>query len=173
MQPIPFPAQEGMSVETLMLIGFILGLAFFALGVAVAIFGSRPVKRKESPLSLVGLILAAAGVMPAVVAAPAILNPSYNYPISAGQVKAQTKIVQSEISKSYGLKLTEAQASALHYPSKAPKSDFKIFGHFKEQNQTDGKAFESRTVYLVWSDGSLGLSQSSDGESFAPLKEAH
>lgn len=86
------------------------------------------------------------------------------------QTYKQTEAVQKELKGTYGVKLSHEEAKELEYPAEAPKDRFKVFGSFEEQKQVEGKAFESRTVYLVWSDGSLGLSESSDGKSFTPLE---
>ena len=82
----------------------------------------------------------------------------------------QAPEIQREIQKTYGLEITRNQAQSLNYPNAKPSEDFKVFGSFIDRKQTEGTQFEQRTIYLVWADGKFGLSQSSDGESFTPLK---
>jgi len=94
-------------------------------------------------------------------------------PTSIAAVNArwhQAPEIQESVQKTYGLKITRGQAQALKYPGAKPTKDFEIFGSFKDRKQVEGTQFEQRTIYLVWADGKFGLSQSSDGESFTPLK---
>jgi len=82
----------------------------------------------------------------------------------------QAPEIQKEIQKAYGLEITRDQAQSLNYPNAKPTKSFEIFGSFEDRKQTEGADFETRKVYLVWADGKLNLSQSTDGESFTELK---
>jgi len=166
MQPIPYEAlpSDGAGVITLKLV---IGLLIIAVGLLYS-SAKRKKHGKKTPVTddliglaaiVMGFTLIAGGLGPFLRA-----TPSYS------QVYEQTEAVQKEIQKSYGLELSFKDAEALEYPSEGPKAKFRVYGSFEEQRQTQGKSFVSRTVYLVWSDGSLGLSESSDGKSFSPLE---
>lgn len=173
MNPIPYEEITG-SDPTSIILKIVIGLLIMTAG---ALFIAASKRKKEGKASkhgkkgpmlddLIGLaavtmgaVLIGAGLGPLVRAAPAY-----------SQIYRQTEAVQKELKSTYGVKLSHEEAEALKYPTEAPKAKFKVYGSFDEQKQTEGKSFESRTVYLVWSDGSLGLSESTDGESFTPLK---
>jgi len=82
----------------------------------------------------------------------------------------RTEAVSSQIEEDYGLKLSEIELSKLDYPFSKPDSNFEVFGHIDKQIQTDGTSFSEKRVYLVWADGKLGLSESSNGEDYTALE---
>jgi len=173
MQPIPYEAIPG-SDTTSIILKLTIGLLIGAAG-AVFILASKkkeelePSRHGKKRAELNGYIGLAAVIMGLVLISTGF-GPLLRSGPEYSQVYHQTESVQKEIQKSYGLDLSFKDAEALEYPSEGPKAKFRVYGSFEEQRQTEGKAFVSRTVYLVWSDGSLGLSESSDGKSFSPLE---
>jgi len=174
MQPIPLPPiveiDNGFPLSLTMLF---LGIGLLLLGVA-GVFLS--IKLGLGPLTEIGAILIIIAFVPGLLGGltyfappPGSSLPSYAELLR--QEADHDRLVQRAVEREYGLKLTEGQANALAYPEKAPKSDFKIYGSFKDRKQTEGTdfGFESRTIYLVWSKDRLGLAESTDGESFTPI----
>jgi len=90
----------------------------------------------------------------------------------SAKLGAQTASAQAEIEKVYGLELTESEVEALKYPTEAPEKDFNVYGSILQREQIEGAQFVERTIYLVWADGELQLSESEDGKSFDELEAA-
>lgn len=168
MQPIPYEPLPGDSAGAILL-KVAVGVLIIAGGLFFRYLGKRNRGGKEAVaddlIAIFSLLLGFIFISTAV-------SPTLRYAPDPEQINVQTKAAQAEIRDSYGLKLSKDQAAALKYPTDPPKDKFEVYGSFEERKQTEGKAFKSRTIYLVWSDGSLGLSESSDGKAFTPLKEA-
>ena len=88
----------------------------------------------------------------------------------AAKLDAQTASAQADIEDTYGLELTKGEVEGLKYPTDAPEKDFRVYGSIEQQEQVSGAQFIERTVYLVWADGKLQLSESEDGKSFTELE---
>ena len=174
MQPIPLPpiVETDNGLSSASLTAFWVGIGLLVLAVVAVLLS---VKFGLGPLTEIGVCLGIVALLPTFLGGMLYLGPpGANIPSYAELVRQEQdhdQLVQKTVEKEYGLKLTESQARVLDYPTKAPKSDFKVYGSFKDQKQTDGTdfGFESRTVYLVWSKDKLGLSESTDGESFTPI----
>ena len=80
--------------------------------------------------------------------------------------------IQAELTEHYDLELTEEQVKVLDYPVSAPQDDFEVYGSVPLRTQREGADFSERTVYLVWAEGELKLSESIDGKNFKELEEA-
>ena len=159
--PIDYSGHET-SVHWLLAIAIIVGLFTFG-------FGLRESKKNGKPGAAIGT-----GIAGAVLIGFAVyVNFMPTNPTSIGAVGARLKQapeIQKIIENTYGLKPTASEVRSLDYPTVKPTKDFEVFGSFKDRKQVQGTQFEQRTIYLVWADGKFGLSQSSDGESFKPLK---
>lgn len=143
-------------------IGGIVGLIVLGYG----IYSSRKSRRPGAAIGfgVLGFALFALSLY-AGVAQP---NP-YSQPAYSARL-AQVPEIQRTIEDTYGFKPTKKEVRSLGYPMVKPSEDFKVFGSFDDRKQTEGANFETRKVYLVWADGKLNLSQSTDGESFTELK---
>jgi len=143
-------------------IGSIVGLIILGY----SIYSSRKNRRPGAAVGfgIGGLALVALSLY-AGVAQP---NP-YSQPAYSARL-AQVPEIQRIIEDTYDLKPTEKEVRSLSYPMVKPTKDFEVFGSFTERKQTEGANFDTRKVYLVWADGKLNLSQSTDGESFTELK---
>jgi len=75
----------------------------------------------------------------------------------------------AEVRDRYGIELDLEEFNSLKYPLSLPTSDFEVFGSIVRNEQLQGSSFLKRSIYLVWNEGKLDLSQSSDGETFVPL----
>jgi len=166
MQPIPYPAVENSDPATV-ITTLTLGAVVIAAGL---VFVALSKKMRGGKSSAVDELLGIFAVLLGGITIAVGLGPTMHISPTYDQSYRQVESVQREIQKSYGIKLSQEEAEALKYPAEDPKTKFKVFGSFEEQKQVEGKAFVSRTVYLVWSDDSLGLSESSDGKSFTPLE---
>ena len=81
----------------------------------------------------------------------------------------------AQIRDHYGIELSSSELYDLDYPFEEPEEDFKVFGHIDKQIQAEGTSFSEKRIYLVWADGKLGLSESSNGKDYTalePRKEA-
>ena len=166
MKPIPYGEISG-SDPTSIILKVVIGLLVMAAG---ALFATASRKKRGDKTSVVDDFIGIAAILLGFLLIAGGIGPALHTTPDYSQIYRQTEAVQKELKSTYGVKLSHGEAEALKYPTEAPKAEFKVYGSFDEQKQTDGKSFESRTVYLVWSDGSLGLSESTDGESFTPLK---
>lgn len=172
MHPIPYEAVAGSDPGSIIL-KIVVGLLVMTAGVLFASAAARKRKHEDKTFAvddLIGIAAVLLGFFLIVGGLAPVLSPALHTTPDHSQTYKQTEAVQKEIQKSYGMKLSFKEAGELEYPTEAPKTKFKVYGSFDEQKQVEGKAFKSRTVYLVWSDGSLGLSESSDGKSFTPLE---
>lgn len=174
MQPIPLPPiveiDNGLSSASLTV--FWVGIGLLALAVVAVLLS---LKFDLGPLTEIGVCLGIFALLPTFLGGMLYLNPPGvdipTYAELVQQDRDHDRLVQKAVEREYGLKLTESQASALDYPEEAPKNDFRVYGSFSDRKQTEGTdfGFQSRTVYLVWSKGKLGLAESTDGESFTPI----
>jgi len=146
------------------------GIALF--GLVIALIASSKVKRKSpnSTLPIIGLVnfIALAGAF--LVIASFITNAVQD--VAAGKNESRSELIRSEIKDSYGLKLSDSQLTALNYPTAEPEGDFVSYGHFDYAEQVKGSQPAERTIYLVWADNELQLSESEDGKSFDELEAA-
>lgn len=144
-------------------IGTLFGLVL--VGVGIHLLRRRKNKNSGAAIPLfIGVLLIALSLTPQVVRH----NPNSGLAYAARS--AQLPEIQASIEDRYGFKPTRSQVSRLDYPRAKPTKSFEIFGSFEDRKQTEGANFETRKVYLVWADGKLNLSQSTDGESFTELK---
>jgi len=144
--------------------GVSLGVAMILVGV-LAIF-SKPLWRLIEKHSLLWVI---SGFATIILVGLALTLSVTGYRSSESADLYYGKI-QAQAEDSYGVKLSRDQIEELDYPRVKPAENFKVFGSFDDRKQIEGANFETRKVYLVWADGKLNLSQSTDGESFTELK---
>jgi len=150
----------------------IIGIALILLGTVLMVTLSIRLKRNrgtvpETLLGFSGAISLLLGL--AVIVVGAVSSPNYGQ-LFEDQLRDQTASAQAEIEDTYGLKLTESEVQELAYPYGVPESDFKVYGSILQREQIEGAQFIERTIYLVWADGELQLSESEDGKSFDELE---
>jgi hypothetical protein len=167
----PVPLVESATDQTAGNYLAIAALILFLVGVIGLILCSTKLKNSSAKVGgavtalgslavLVGLALAIVGFA---------LTPNYVEQIHA-TFAAQNAGARAEIERVYGLELTEAEVEELMYPYEDPETDFMVFGSIEQREQIEGAQFEERTIYLVWADDELQLSESEDGKSFSELK---
>lgn len=137
----------------------LIGLSTFlvSMGIAVVYSSSFPLYAAFlfAVLAMLGLVVF-------------ILALSFADP-TAAPYRARYEGFAAEVKGRYGIELNLEEFNGLKYPLSLPTSDFEVFGSIVRNEQLQGSSFLKRSIYLVWSDGKLDLSQSSDGETFVPL----
>jgi len=86
------------------------------------------------------------------------------------RLRDRAESLRVAVGKRYGLELTEAEFSALAYPEEEPTTSFEVFGSIRRSKQLSGANFVEHTIYLVWADGQIQLSESEDGKHFSELR---
>jgi len=135
-----------------------LSIFFVAIGIAVVYSSRFPLYAGFllvilSTLGLVAFILALS------FADPTVTPRRERYEAFAGEARDR-----------YGIALDLEEFDSLKYPLSLPTSDFEVFGSIVRNEQLQGSSFLKRSIYLVWTNGKLDLSQSSDGETFVSLE---
>jgi hypothetical protein len=156
MQPITIP--EVANSNPLWIIFLAVGGALIIGGILLAIWRQREAFFLISGVGLVSMFFVA---MPMQI---------MGHPTWYDRHEAQAKEASVQIEDSYGLELSSAEIIDLDWPEKAPSKSFKVYGSVVNQKQVEGAKFIERTVYLVWADGKLQLSESEDGKSFDELE---
>lgn len=90
--------------------------------------------------------------------------------IGFDRLSERNHTVQSQIEKTYDLKLTQLEFHDLYYPQTKPQDDFAVYGSIQKDLPLNGGAYRSTKLSLVWSEGKFYLSESTNGEDFQPLK---
>jgi len=163
MQPIPFvnlPNDNESLAFWLLGVGMIF---FIACTIAFCVASSK--KREKTPPSF--WIPFALSMVFLVVGALAYFSGAHGY----GEViENRNAEIQAELTEHYDLELTEEQVKVLDYPVSAPQEDFEVYGSVPLRTQREGADFSERSVYLVWAEGELKLSESIDGKNFKELE---
>lgn len=163
MQPIPVPELAN-SNAPLWIILLVVGAVLAVAGFATAIAGADRLSGKATALFFV---MGAVGFSSIIVGG---MLQFIGSPTWYMEHEAQAKEASVQIEDSYGLELSSAEIIDLYWPEEAPSESFKVYGSVVNQKQVEGAKFEERTIYLVWADGKLQLSESEDGKSFAELE---
>lgn len=165
MQPIPIGPTP--TADMLFKVFLVISAIGFLTMIAAWIRYALLKRRGESPSQLLpnfALALMMVGVL--------VGFTSVGFEGSEGKAirEARTEAIQTEISEHYGLKLSAKEAFYLGYPQEPSKENFEVYGSFERKMQTEGSSFLKNTIYLVWANGSLQLSQSQDGETFTEIQ---
>lgn len=163
MQPIPLDLTAS---NTIIIVAFSAAVAFGALGIALA---DRIDKREAKGLGFNPNSPLVAFIAIFVVFFGGLVFSTVEY---SAERKSRSVQVQTKIEEIYGLELTLDEVRQLEYPRETPEKDFEVFGSILQREQIEGAQFEERTIYLVWADGELQLSESEDGKSFDELEAA-
>jgi len=163
MQPIPLPELAN-SNAPLWIILVAIGAILTLVGLGASFFSAKAISRRTFAAlycsTFLGIFMLVGGG-----AAELIGSPSWQ-----DRHEAQAWEIRPQIEESYGLDLSTDEIIDLKWPESTPERDFKVFGSVVNQKQVEGAQFIERTVYLVWADGQLQLSESEDGKSFTELE---
>ena len=166
MQPIP------LDLDSLVIEPAGWGWVALILGVLVFLGGLFCLSRKEENAFLVfgGIMAFTAGTLGMLIGLIGLT--AGNIPDDKAQAKAiddRNDLITTQIEAAYGLQLTEGEVNDLEYPTAAPGEDFQVFGSIVRNEQLQDADFSKQTIYLVWANDQLQLSQSADGENFEQL----
>ena len=92
-----------------------------------------------------------------------------DYDARAEAIDDRNELIRTQIDAAYDLQLTEGEVNDLEYPTAAPEKNFEVFGSVVRNEQLQDADFSKQTIYLVWANDELQLSQSADGENFTEL----
>jgi hypothetical protein len=145
----------------------ILGALAFVGGLFLFTQGAE----KENILSaIVGLVLFIPGLLGFLFGGAMLSSgdrPDYKAQVEA--IDDRNELISTQIDAAYGLQLTEGEVNDLEYPTATSEKDFEVFGSIVRNEQLQDADFSKQTIYLVWANDELQLSQSADGESFQQL----
>ena len=163
------PVKEFSGDSPLIIISLICFVAAGVLGIAflflTELFEHR--KRKSAARASNG---AAIGLGIVAVLALFIGGVASTYDLAGfGRLNERNDKAQSQIEKTYDLKLSSTEFVSLNYPQIKPSGDFAVYGSIQKDVRVDGPAFRSVKLSLVWSEGKFYLSESTNGEDFQPL----
>lgn len=172
MQPIPLPPiveepHDGLNFGDGT---FVLGLVLLLIAAVAFALGSKHEKGPGKEIGAIAGLCSLAFILLGGVSHFATPRTLSDNPIEVGrQSEDHDRLVQKAVEKEYGLKITKDQAEALFYPEWEPEKDFEVYGSFTDRRQAGESSSKPQTIYLVWLDGKLSLSQSNDGKTFTPL----
>ena len=147
----------------------VLGLPSILIILALVSIFSKPLRKTLFEKQVWIMLTATAVWIPLLLLIPSVLL-TVNGDREQDSVNLRYDKISEEVQKRYGTTFTGGQLYELQWPEEKPSEGFKVFGSFDDRKQIEGANFETRKVYLVWADGKLNLSQSTDGESFTELK---
>jgi hypothetical protein len=159
--PITYTAKEKRATASLVLGVFGLGVGLLILGIAVLSVGLRG---EGSNWNMLGMIPLLAGL--------ALMLSACLVPLAREdrRLALRSGRILSELKARYGMDFDGGQLAALSYPDSAPTSNFERFGSLRNAQRLSGSRFVESTIYLVWMDGKLQLSESKDGKNFRELR---
>ena len=160
--PVTYTAKEKRATASLVLGTLGFGSGLLVLGIAVLSVGLRGEGSNWNMLGMIPLLAGLALMLRAcIIVAPE--QEDRREALRSGRIR-------SELKARYGMDFDDGQLAALRYPDSAPTADFELFGSLKSAQRLPGSRFVESTIYLVWMEGRLQLSESKDGKHFSELR---